>query len=433
MTTETRDGDAQPRGKGALDGIRIVDLTSVVLGPLATQILGDYGADVVKVEGMEGDHSRARGVTVHRGMASIYLAINRNKRSIAVDLKTPEGRAVLERLISGADVLVHNMRVRAIEKLGFGYERVQRLNPRIVYCAATGFDQDGPDRDKPAFDDIIQAACGLVALNEVGQGRAGYAPTLVADKTAGMAVVNAVLAALFHRERSGEGQYVEVPMFETLVSFMLTEHLAGKTFVGSGQAGGYQRLLTGGRKPAPTLDGEIAILPYTARHWTAFFNAAGRPDLVTEYEVHDRQARSDNIPAMYRSMAQITAARTSAEWMELCLELDIPATIIYTIDGLLDHPQLEAVGLFQTADHPCEGTVRYVRPPTKFSATPASVRSQAPVLGQHSSEMLRELGYEAQAIEDLRRRGIVIQGDPLVPDSLSLPSTRPPIAQADPD
>jgi formyl-CoA transferase len=409
--------------KGALHGVRVVDLTSVVLGPLATQILGDYGADVIKVEGMEGDHSRARGVTMHRGMASIYLAINRNKRSIAVDLKTPEGREVLKRLIAGADVVVHNMRVRAIEKLGFGYEQVKALNPRMVYCAATGFDQDGPDRDKPAFDDIIQAACGLVALNEVGLGQANYAPTLVADKTAGMAVVNAVLAALFHRERTGEGQYVEVPMFETLVSFMLTEHLAGQTFVGSGRAGGYQRLLTGGRKPAPTLDGEVAILPYTERQWTAFFTGAGRPELAVEYAVHDRQARSDNIPAMYRSMAEITARRTSAEWMRMCTELDIPATIIHTIDGLLEHPQLEAVKLFETAEHSCEGTIRYVRPPTKFAATPASVRSQAPVLGQHSAQVLGELGYDEAAIAALRERGVVIQGDPRVPDSLSLNET----------
>lgn len=410
-----------PVARGALEGVRIVDLTSVVLGPLATQILADYGADVVKVEGMEGDHSRARGVTVHRGMASIYLAINRNKRSIAVDLKTPEGREVLERLIGDADVLVHNMRVRAIEKLGFGYERVKSLNPDIVYCAATGFDQDGPDRDKPAFDDIIQAASGLAALNEIGHGSADYAPTLVADKTAGMAVVNGVLAALFHRARTGEGQYVEVPMFETLVSFMLTEHLAGLTFVGSGRAGGYQRLLTGGRKPAPTRDGLIAILPYTGRHWTTFFTAAGRPDLVEAYAVNDRQGRSDNIPAMYRAMAEITAQRTTAEWMRICTELDIPATVIYTIEGLLEHPQLQAVGLFGTVEHASEGTIRYVKPPTKFAATPASVRSQAPVLGQHTSEVLAELGYDVAAIEALRRRGVVIQGDPAVSDSLSLP------------
>jgi len=424
MTDAAVSAKTRTATRGALDGVRIVDLTSVVLGPLATQILGDYGADVIKVEGMEGDHARARGVTVNRGMASIYLAINRNKRSIAVDLKTPEGREILERLVSEADIVVHNMRVRAIEKLGFGYDRVRALNPNVIYCAATGFDQDGPDRDKPAFDDIIQAACGLVGLNEVGLGRADYAPTLVADKTAGMAVVNAVLAALFHRERTGEGQYVEIPMFETLVSFMLAEHLAGKTFVGSDRPGGYQRLLTGGRKPAPTLDGEIAILPYTARHWTAFFNGAGRPELAVEYAVHDRQARSDNIPAMYRSMAEITSQRTTAECMRMCTELDIPATIIYTIDELIDHPQLKAVGLFETAEHSCEGTLRYVRPPTKFAATPATVRSQAPVLGQHTTQVLGELGYDAAAIDALRARGIVIQGDPGVSDSLSLPGVR---------
>jgi len=419
--SEAQCSRAAIRSHGALDGVRVVDLTSVVLGPLATQILGDYGADVIKVEGLEGDHSRARGVTMHRGMASIYLAINRNKRSISVDLKTPEGREVLEKLIAGADVVVHNMRVRAIEKLGFGYERVKALNPRVVYCAATGFDQDGPDRDKPAFDDIIQAACGLVGLNEIGLGRVGYAPTLVADKTAGMAVVNAVLAALLHRERSGVGQYVEVPMFETLVSFMLTEHLAGGTFVGSDRPAGYQRLLTGGRKPAPTRDGEIAILPYTGRHWDAFFTGAGRPELVAQFDVHDRQARSDNIPAMYRAMAEITASRTTDECMRLCETLDIPATIIYTIDGLLEHPQLKQVGLFETAEHSCEGTVRYVRPPTKFSASPASVRSLAPVLGQHTAQLLQELGYDEGAIDTMRKRGIVIQGDPSVPDSLSPP------------
>jgi formyl-CoA transferase len=424
MTNAAVSAKTHTATRGALDGVKVVDLTSVVLGPLATQILGDYGADVIKVEGMEGDHARARGVTVNRGMASIYLAINRNKRSIAVDLKTPEGREVLERLISEADVVVHNMRVRAIEKLGFGYERVRALNPNVIYCAATGFDQDGPDRDKPAFDDIIQAACGLVALNEVGLGQANYAPTLVADKTAGIAVVNAVLAALFHRERTGEGQYVEIPMFETLVSFMLTEHLAGKTFVGSDRPGGYQRLLTGGRKPAPTKDGEMAILPYTGRHWDSFFTGAGRPELVAEFDVHDRQARSDNIPAMYRAMAEITASRTTAECMRMCEELDIPATIMYTIDELIDHPQLKAVGLFETAEHSCEGTVRYVRPPTKFAATPASVRSQAPVLGQHTTQILSELGYDEEAIGSLCGRGIVIQGDPSVSDSLSLPGVR---------
>ena len=210
---------------GPLAGVRVLDLTSVVLGPFATQILGDYGADVVKVERPEGDLMRANGVSLHPGMSSVFLAINRNKRSLALDLKQAEGREILKRLVAGADVLVHNMRIAAIERLGFGYGAVSALRPGIVYCAATGFGQDGPDRDKPAFDDIIQAACGLASLigdmrGEV-HGQPDYAPTLLADKTAGLAVVNAVLAALFHRERTGRGQYVEVPMFETMVAFML--------------------------------------------------------------------------------------------------------------------------------------------------------------------------------------------------------------------
>ena len=217
MSTAQPQDQTGAGAQGPLAGVRILDLTSVVLGPLATQILGDYGAEIIKVENLEGDLMRANGVSVHPGMSSIFLAINRNKRSLAVDLKTAEGKEVLRRLLPGVDALVHNMRVAAIEKLGFGYRAVAAIKPDIVYCAATGFGQDGPDRDKPAFDDIIQAACGLASLNSIGRAEPDYAPTLVADKTAGLAVVNAVLAALFNRERSGRGQYVEVPMFETMV------------------------------------------------------------------------------------------------------------------------------------------------------------------------------------------------------------------------
>jgi len=395
--------------QGPLAGVRVLDLTSVVLGPLATQILGDYGADVIKVEGPEGDHARARGVTLHPGMASIYLAINRNKRSLAIDLKTEPGKEILRRLIPTVDVVVHNMRVQAIDKLGFGYEDVAALNPGIVYCAATGFDQSGPDRSKPAFDDIIQAACGLVALNSVGREQPDYSPTLIADKTAGLAVVNSVLAALYHRERTGCGQYLEVPMFETLVSFMLTEHLAGQTFAGAGLPGGYTRLLTGGRKPLRTKDGYVAILPYTATHWRKFFESAERGDLADEYCVDNRQARSENIPSMYRAMAQIASERTTAELMDICAKMDIPATLIYGIDDLMAHPQLKAVSLFQTMEHPDVGTIRYVNPATKFAATPASVRLPAPSLGQHTLELLGEAGYTEEQRALFLENGIVFR------------------------
>ena len=394
---------------GPLAGVRVLDLTSVVLGPLATQILGDYGADVIKVETPEGDLMRANGVSRHRGMSSIFLAINRNKRSIAVDLKSPEGAGVLKRLIPGMDALVHNMRVSAIERLGFGYKAVAALKPDIVYCAATGFGQDGPDRDKPAFDDVIQAACGLASLNSLGRDAPDYIASLIADKTTGMAVVNAVLAALFSRERNGKGQYVEVPMFETMVAFTLAEHLGGLTFDPSPSGAGYARLLAGGRRPAPTLDGHIAMLPYTGDHWAAFFKAAGRPDLAEKYGVADRQARNANIVALYKDMAEMTRQRTTAEWMRICGSLDIPATPIFALDALPDHPHLKAVGLFQSAQHPSEGAIRYVKPPTRFAATPAQIRLGAPLLGQHTREVLREAGFGEAEVASMETRGIVVQ------------------------
>jgi crotonobetainyl-CoA:carnitine CoA-transferase CaiB-like acyl-CoA transferase len=392
---------------GPLAGIRVLDLTSVVLGPVATQILGDYGADVIKVEGLEGDLMRSNGVSKQKGLSSIFLAINRNKRSLSIDLKSPSGAAALRALLPSIDVLVHNMRIAAIERLGFGYDAVAALNPKIVYCVATGYGQDGPDKDKPAFDDVIQAGCGMAALNGHASNVPDYAPTLLADKTCGLALANAVLAALFHRERCGVGQYVEVPMLETMTAFTLTEHLGGLTFDPPTAKAGYARLLAGGRKPAPTRDGFVAMLPYTSDHWEALFEHVGRPELAKKYNLSDRYQRNSRIVELYADLAHITGQMTTQECLAICTELDIPATRIYGLDELPQHPHLVAVGLFETGQHPVVGAMLSIRPTTKFSASPAQLRLFAPVLGQHTHEVLREAGFDDAGIAQLLQDKVI--------------------------
>jgi crotonobetainyl-CoA:carnitine CoA-transferase CaiB-like acyl-CoA transferase len=394
---------------GPLRGIRVLDLTSVVLGPLATQILGDYGAEIIKLESLEGDLMRSNGVSKNPGMSSIFLAINRNKRSVALDLKTSSGQALALELVKTVDVVVHNMRVPAIERLGLSYSAVEKVNPNVVYCVATGFGQSGPDAGRPAFDDVIQAACGLAALIGRESGKPDYVPSLIADKTTGMAVVNAVLAALFHRERTGQGQYVEVPMLETMAAFTLAEHLGGLSFMPPPSKAGYARILAGGRKPAATKDGFVAMLPYTAEHWTVLFKNVGRDDLAAKYNFHDRQERNARVKELYFDLGQVTSQMTTAECLALCNQLDIPATRIYSIDELPEHPHLKAVGLFQPLEHPTQGATVAVRPTTLFARTPASIRTSAPHLGEHSYECLMEAGVSADTLGRLMQEGVLKQ------------------------
>lgn len=396
-----------PTAAGPLHGMRVLDLTTVVLGPYATQILGDYGAEVIKVESLEGDLMRANGVARHAGMSSIFLAINRNKRSIALDLKKPEGRRLFLELVAGVDVVVHNMRVAAIERLGLGYEAAKAANPRIVYCAATGFGQDGPHRSNPTFDDIVQAASGLASLVGSEQGAPAYVPALIADKTAGMALVNAVLAALLHRERTGQGQYVEVPMFETMVEFNLAEHLGGLAFEPPLGGAGYGRIVSGGRRPLRTADGYVAILPYNPAHWVSLFRHLGRGDILQRYPLDDRHKLNASVRQLYAELAAEGPKRTTAQWMEICEQLDLPATPIYSLDDLPNHPHLKAVGLFQIMEHPSEGAVRYVRPAVRFTASPASVRLPAPRLGQDTASLLAALGYSSADIASLQAAGVI--------------------------
>ncbi len=393
---------------GPLSGIRVLDMTSVVLGPVATAILGDYGADVIKVEPPVGDLMRANGVSLNKGMSSIFLAINRNKRSLAIDMKSDQGREVLKRLVSSIDVFVHNMRVRAIERLGFGYEQVAAIKPDIIYCVATGFGQDGPYRDKPAFDDIIQSASGLVALNRENLGAADYVPSLMADKTIGVFLSNAVLAALVHRLRTGQGQQVEVPMYETMTAFMLAEHLGGLTFEPAPAPAGYARVLAGGRRPIPTRDGHVSMLPYTEHHWVSFLRDAGQEEAIDRLQVRDRHSRNRNIKELYTLLTQIVGTETTEHWMQVCERLDIPATPIYAFDQLPEHPHLKAVGLFERAEHPTQGPIRYVRPTMKFSASPTAVRKHAPELGEDSAAVLTELGFSRDEIAAMFDSAVVV-------------------------
>jgi crotonobetainyl-CoA:carnitine CoA-transferase CaiB-like acyl-CoA transferase len=412
MSTQAQgDGEpasGSPAGGGPLAGIRVLDLTAVVLGPLATQTLGDWGAEVIKIETTSGDLVRNSGVFRNRGMASVFLGVNRNKRSVALDLKTPEGADVLRRLIPTVDVLVTNIRPAGMARLGFGPEQCRALNPRMVFAVATGFGQDGPHRARPAFDEIIQAASGLADIVGQEEGRPRFVPSLVADKITGMALVSAVLAALLHRERTGEAQLVEVPMLETMAAFVAVEHQGGHAFTPPIGEPGYKRLQH--RKPVPTKDGWMTLLPYSSANWCAFFRAAGREELIEELSVEDPVKRNAQIDRVYAAVAAIAPGRTTAEWLALCEEHDIPATAFSTIEDLPAHPQIAGVGLFQPMQHPSEGALRMARPPTRFAATPASIRRHPPRLGEHTDEVLAELGYSPEEIAALAERRVIRRG-----------------------
>jgi len=401
--------DATAAPAGPLAGVTVIDLTAVVLGPLTTQILGDLGADVIKIEPPEGDIARAAGVARHPGMGSIHLAVNRNKRSVVLDLKQPAGAAVLRRLLGRADVMIHNMRAAAIARLGFDYGAVKALNPRLVYCAAYGFGERGPYRDYPAYDDLIQARAGIAALEQAPAPR--YAPTLIADKTVGLTALYAVLAALYHRERTGAGQAIEVPMFEIMVAFTLVEHLGGLTFEPPLDAGGYTRVLAPDRRPQRTADGYVAVVPYTTRQWRAFFELAGRPDLADDARLADPDTRNRHVAELYVLLAELIATRRTAFWLEGCRRVDIPAAPVNPLAALPDDPHLTAVGLFAATAHPSEGPIREVRPPVSFSATPASLHRPAPRLGADTAAVLREYGYDDVAIAALAKAGAIKLGE----------------------
>jgi crotonobetainyl-CoA:carnitine CoA-transferase CaiB-like acyl-CoA transferase len=392
-----------------LAGIRVIDATAVVLGPYASQILADMGADVIKLEPPEGDMLRHAQPTRSPAMGATFLTTNRNKRSLVLDLKAPGAHAALLRLAATADVFLHNMRAAAIEQLGLTYAQLRQVNERLIYCAAWGFGRRGPYAGQPAYDDIIQALSGAADLETRLRGSPGYMPSLIADKVTGLTAAYAVAMALFARERTGSGCEIEVPMLETMASFFMTEHLAAATYLEGGGQAGYRRQLVQ-RGPYRTADGYIAALPYSRKNWTRFFEAVGRPELAADPRVTDDTRRSHAIAELYAILAEILPARTSEEWLALFRALDIPAARMNTLDGVLDDPHLAAVGFFQHMTHPSEGAIRVPGIPVRVDGEQGQVRRPAPRLGEHTREVLTEAGLSGAEIDALCRSGAALDG-----------------------
>lgn len=396
---------------GPLEGVRILDLTSVVVGPLCTQVLADHGADVIKVESKAGDLVRVmNGKSVTPGMGAKFLHLNRNKRSIVLDLKHPAGHDALKKLIARADVMLWNNRPRSMARMKLGYDDVRAVNPKIIYCGMFGFGQDGRYRNKPAYDTIIQGAGGMAALNHRATGEPRFVPMVVADKVVGLIAVQMIAMALYGRTRTGEGCSIEIPMFENLVKFVLEEHLYLKTFVPPLGETGDPRLLDPLGKPIPTRDGWICISANTNEQAFAFFDAVGRPELKTDPRFSSVPARFAHVAEYYQVRMDTLKAKTTAEWLELFDRSDVPAMPYHTLDSLLEDPHLKDVGFFELKDHPTEGNTRSMRLPNKWSSGVRREWRPAPKLGQNSVEVLREIGCSEAAIEAMVANGVTVDG-----------------------
>jgi crotonobetainyl-CoA:carnitine CoA-transferase CaiB-like acyl-CoA transferase len=384
--------DVKTDRHGPLHGVRILDLTTVVMGPAATQILGDLGADVIKIEGPSGDTMRAIGPFRHEGMGPLYLQANRNKRSVQLDLKAPQDRETLLALAASVDVMVSNIRPKAMQRLGLDYDALCKVNPGIIFCTAVGYGTDGPEAGKAVYDDLMQAASGIAGLFGAVDGAPRYAPVNLCDRVVGLYLSIAIVSALHHRQATGEGQAVEVPMFETMAQFVLGDHMGGAAFVPSVGAMGYKRLLSRTRGPYATKDGHLSLVVYTNAHWRAFSKLVGVPDLLDmDPRFLNQETRTQHAEDMGCFVAQHLPARTNTEWIAALTANDIPVSPVNAIEDLFDDPHLKAVGLFEDVEHPTEGTLKTTRFPVRFSKSPATIRRLAPTLGEHTADVLREL------------------------------------------
>lgn len=387
-----------------LKGIRVVDLTSVIMGPFATAQLGVLGADVIKVEPPAGEAVRHIAPMKTPAMGAGYLNANRNKRSITLDLKTEEGRAALDRIIATADVFVTNMRRKACEKLGLDAGTMRARHPKVIHCAAIGFGRDGPYENDAAYDDVVQALSGFAAVNANQQGEPRFVPQIIVDKTTGMFVVEAVLAALLHRERTGEARSCEIPMMETASYFLMVEHLQGQTHQPPIGPPGYVRLTNAYRRPYPTSDGFVAVLPYVDKHWIAMLKLIGREDIAEADWFQSVTERSKRVDELYRMVDEAMPSKTTAEWLSLFKQADIPCGNVNTLESLLEDPHLTASGVFQGHEHPAEGQLRFLRHPIAWDM-PEEPEVHAPVNGEQTREILAEAGMGAEEIDALIHSG----------------------------
>ena len=390
---------------GPFAGLRVVDLTAVIVGPYTSQFLGDMGADVIKIEPPEGDLARMAGPSRNAGMASHWMQTNRNKRDVVLDLKTAAGAEALRRLIATADVFVHNMREEPLRRLGFDYASVQALKPDIVYCNIQGFGRKGRYAGQAAYDDVIQGASGLVALEAFNGRPVRYVPMLIADKTTALFAAYGIAAALYHKLATGEGQEVEVPMFESMVSFSLLEHLWGSSFEPPLTPPGSDRHAKPERWPYATSDGHICVLPTSDRHWDGVFKAAGREDLKDDPRFADRKTRMANRPHVNAELESLMATRTTDYWTKALAAAGVTCMPISSLYELLADGHLADVGFWRMADHPSEGRVRLMSPPIGLSRTPAEIRTLPPRFGEHTRAVLAELGYSDADIDAMIETG----------------------------
>ncbi|MEO6626210.1 MAG: CoA transferase [Burkholderiaceae bacterium] len=409
MTSAPASASEHPSSRGPLSGVRVVDVTSIFMGPSATQMLGDLGAVVIKVEAPGGDIIRAIGPQGHQKMGPLFLAMNRNKRSIVLNLKTEGGRAALLDLARSADVLAYNVRPQAMQRLGLDYETLSALNPRLIYAGMFGFSQRGRYAARAAFDDLIQAACAFPqAMAQASGGIPRYLPVTIADRTVGLYAFGVISAALFGREKTGRGQRVDIPMFETMVPQVLGDHLFGRTFVPAQGDFGYARLLSPERRPYKTRDGYVCCLIYTDANWKGFLKAIGKAELFeSDPRMHSVSTRTQHITALYGMVSDEIGRHTTAELDTLLEGSDIPVFPMHTFDSLLQDPHLDDIDFFSEIDHPALGGIVQMAVPSEWSDTPPGQPTPAPCLGQHSRAVLREAGYADARIDALVAQGAV--------------------------